>query len=304
MIVVSFGCILAMDYVHCLIKMSKKIYFISGCIILNCAAIFTGLLGQYWRFFISLLLLFTCGILLIRINPFLRKYIGWLLIFGPYLGLLLIAFIISFFYENFKGYPLFIGSLITVFLAFLISGKKKSEIIKSIIVFTISLGAVTTMLPSYFSYIFHPNNPKEGLIIKNIKLYDADGSCFDVHSQGKIIVLDLWDTSCGVCIKEFPKFESLKREFEKDSLLEFYSVNLPLDRDNFSRTIKYTQPYTFEKLYADKNVRTQLGIKLIPQYIIIDGKGAIRYIGSLHTGKLDFYKNFYTLIDNIKNEQN
>jgi len=114
--------------------------------------------------------------------------------------------------------------------------------------------------------------------------------------------LDIWNSSCGICIKKFPDFEKLKNEFSKDSSMVFYTLNLPMQRflEEKQDVEKYTKPYSFGKLYADKSVQAQLNINAVPQYMIIDKNKKVRYLGTLNTGTFEFYNNFYSIIEKIK----
>ena len=117
--------------------------------------------------------------------------------------------------------------------------------------------------------------------------------------KSKIIVLDFWKTSCGVCFKKFPDFEKYYLEFKGNPNIEFYSVNVPIQRDEFLKVVKLVDGlnYEFPTLYATSIKEAEnLGIHSYPHLLILkDGK--VRYSGRLETDKNIF-------VNHIKSEIN
>jgi len=276
----------------------KKSLFILYCCVFYAAVLLSGYLGNIWQFFIIANLCFFCGIYLLNNNPFTNKIIGYVLL-GIYPFLLLIAFISSFFSLGFAGYPLVAIIAIEIPIIIRIYKKPKKTILKYSSVFIILLCVITATLPDYYNYRYQETNINSDKKLPLLELYNSRNEPV-VFNKNKIIVLDIWTSSCGICIKQFPKFEALKNELKNDTLIQFYSLNLPLKRDVRKKISKYTQPYSFDKLYAGNEVQNQLKINFVPKYIIIDKNSNIRYIGSLNTGTFEFYKNFYTIINELK----
>lgn len=103
----------------------------------------------------------------------------------------------------------------------------------------------------------------------------------------KIIALDFWTTSCGVCFKKFPDYEKVYNDFKNNPEIEMYSVNVPLKRDTFEQTVSLVEKlnYTFPTLYSTSNEETRnLGVQAYPHLIILKN-GKIRYSGRLETDK-------------------
>ncbi|POS00557.1 thioredoxin-like protein [Flavobacterium croceum DSM 17960] len=104
----------------------------------------------------------------------------------------------------------------------------------------------------------------------------------------KIIVLDFWSTSCGICFEKFPDLEELHNKYKENNRVEIYAVNFPLKRDKFNTTIKILDSigYKFKKVYAQSSseIENKLHFNTFPHLIIIkDGK--IRYDGMFETEK-------------------
>lgn len=286
--------------------MSKSL-FIFFCIILHCIAFFIGALGQLVAFPIEGLLFTFGGIYLLKNNPFVNKKIGYLFIFGLFPSILFAAFIYSFFDVDggFLGYPSTLLLFISIIIAFLVYKKPNKQLLKIGVVYFVFLATFTALLPNF--YIWQAENKHNFEIVEkdlpDLKIFDENGNSLDLKkADGKIVVLDIWNSSCGICIKKFPDFEKLKNEFSGDSSIVFYTLNLPMQRflEEKQDVEKYTNPYSFGKLYAEKNVQAQLNINAVPQYMIIDKNKKVRYMGSLNTGTFEFYNNFYSIIEKIK----
>lgn len=282
--------------------MSKSI-FILYCVILQCIAFCSGAFGQLVAFPVVGLLFFVGGIFLLRKNPFQNKQIGYILIFGLYPSLFFGMFIFSFNEPGFIGKPQTFILLISIIFAFLLYKKNNQQLIKIGAVYLLFLAISSALLPNYFNWLFEDKYELVEKDLPNLKIFDENGNPLDFKkTDGKIIVLDIWNSSCGICIKKFPDFEKLKNEFSKDSSMVFYTLNLPMQSflEEKKDVEKYTKPYSFGKLYADKSVQAQLNINAVPQYMIIDKNKKVRYLGTLNTGTLEFYNNFYSIIEKIK----
>ncbi|MBT4863941.1 MAG: TlpA family protein disulfide reductase [Planctomycetaceae bacterium] len=46
--------------------------------------------------------------------------------------------------------------------------------------------------------------------------------------KGKVVVVDIWTTTCGTCVEEFPKFAALQKQFPKDKIA-LISLNCDYD---------------------------------------------------------------------------
>lgn len=284
--------------------MSKSLFIIC-CIMLQLISLFIGYFGQAVAFSIVGFLFSFGGLFLLKKNPFQNKKIGYILIFGLYPSLIFGMFIFYFNDPAYGGHPQTLILFISILCAFIVHKKSNPQLIKIGAVYLLFLGVLTTLLPNYYNWRLQ-NKYKYEILEKDLpelKTFDENGKPLDLKkADGKIIVLDIWNSSCGICIKKFPDFEKLKNEFSKDSSIVFYTLNLPMKRfiEKKKEVEKYTNPYSFGKLYADDNVQKQLNINSVPQYMIIDKNKKVRYLGSLNTGTLEFYNNFYSIIEKIK----
>lgn len=283
--------------------MLTKSKFILYCIILNCAVFFLTSLSFNIRFLLTGLLLYFCGFFLLNRSPYKNLSVSLILIYGLWFFTIAGMFLAALFiYTNelFLGTPLLVISTIAITAATL-NHKSFSSFKKTAVIFTLMIGILAYLLPNYYVYIRNKPNDVISKPVPELTLYDETGKSFNLRDRaGKIIVLDLWNSSCGVCIKAFPKFEALHNEFKNDTTIEFYSVNIPIRKvDEKDRAKKFTAKYSFSKLYADINASKALNITSVPQHMIIDKNQNITYIGGLYTEPNVFYNNFYTIIKDI-----
>ncbi len=134
-----------------------------------------------------------------------------------------------------------------------------------------------------------------------IELYTEDDTLIELDDgvKGKVVVLDFWTTSCGVCFKKFPDFEEVYLKFINNPKVEIYSVNIPVKRDTLEKTKKLVKRlnYKFPTLYAKSNeIPEKYGFNTFPHLIILKS-GNIRYNGQLVVGKK---VKFYNLVQEIE----
>jgi thiol-disulfide isomerase/thioredoxin len=66
------------------------------------------------------------------------------------------------------------------------------------------------------------------------QFWDAQGnrvSLADLKVQGKILVVDLWATWCGGCVREMPTFAKLQSAYRGRVVIAPISMDLPKDRE-------------------------------------------------------------------------
>ena len=113
--------------------------------------------------------------------------------------------------------------------------------------------------------------------IKEFKFPDKNGNQVSLTSlNDKIVIIELWATWCGPCIKEMPKIPGLK---ESNPNIEFYSISLDKTSDKMKKFIeknKYDWPIVFG---GDEELNRELweyfNIVAIPKYYTVDREGTI-----------------------------
>ena len=121
---------------------------------------------------------------------------------------------------------------------------------------------------------------------------------------GKVVVFDIWHSACGSCFKKFPELQQLYNEYSNDTTVKIISLNMPLDKDGGLRPAKYTEKYSFDKLYfLNAAEYEKVSIQGAPLVLILDKKGNCRYAGQLNSGWNIFTGNTRRIINKLKQEQ-
>ena len=143
-------------------------------------------------------------------------------------------------------------------------------------------------------------NAKQTRKSPKIELLTANNDSVRLDSiQNKIIVLDFWTTSCGVCFRKFPNYEKVYLDYQNNNLVNLFTVNIPNRRDTIGQAKKMIEKYNykFSTLYANSDsIPKSLGFNKYPHLVIIKN-GQIRYNGLLVVDK-DIY--FNRLTDEIE----
>jgi thiol-disulfide isomerase/thioredoxin len=159
------------------------------------------------------------------------------------------------------------------------------------------------LFPNYFIY-YHNHNAEKNIPFSKVTLLNDKKEKIELQ-EDKIIVLDFWSTSCGICFEKFPNLEDTFQKYKNNSKVQIYTVNVPLQGEKFEETTKILDSigYNFPKLYAQsaKEVETKLNFNLFPHLIVIKN-GKIRYDGQLVTEKSSLIYNIETEIDKLLKE--
>lgn len=87
-----------------------------------------------------------------------------------------------------------------------------------------------------------------------------------------IVVLDFWNTGCGVCVKKFPALEEVHLIWNQDPDVAIYSVNVPMKRDSIGDAEKFIaqKGYHFPIIYCTSdNFFNTFGLNSFPSILII-----------------------------------
>ena len=119
---------------------------------------------------------------------------------------------------------------------------------------------------------------------------DASDSAF---SKDKIIILDFYITSCGVCFRKFPELQNLYDKYKADNRVSIFCVNIPMktDGDGLATKLIRDRYYTFPILLANEKLESLMKITSYPTVLLIQHdsifyKGDISKIGDQLKQKL------------------
>lgn len=115
--------------------------------------------------------------------------------------------------------------------------------------------------------------------------------------KDKIVVINLWFSSCGPCLKEFPILSQWKEELPD---VTFLSVDFE-KKEIVSRIVK-ERNFTWIHLYDDNYFCKYLDGEGFPFFIVLDKQGVIRYFGN---GATDAVRGeVLKTIQTLRNEDN
>lgn len=159
------------------------------------------------------------------------------------------------------------------------------------------------MLNDFFNYelVTRELDPS---VLKHPVIYEDDTITLE-SLKGKIVVLDAWNTSCGVCFKKFPDFDNVYNEFKSNDEVVILAVNTPNRRDkegDAKRKIE-SKGYDFENLFftADSTAKA-LNIHLYPQLVYINRDQTKALYSSLDTSPL-LWNNPYRVIRRLLRDE-
>ena len=210
----------------------------------------------------------------------------------------------SIYLRSYQTYPIWILGMISVVAAYVVLKNIRSMILRVLLLALIpAIGAVFVM-PNNFSYVYRKEN-LSSYQIQRASLVDQSGTKVSLDDlKGKVVVFDVWSSSCIICIKKFPDLQKLHDRYRHDSTVKIISLNIPLDRDKQLKPEKFTMPYSFGKLYfSHQSEADKLSIKAVPLILIFDKNLSCRYAGDLNFGWNIFIGNVETIIDNLKSEK-
>jgi thiol-disulfide isomerase/thioredoxin len=121
------------------------------------------------------------------------------------------------------------------------------------------------------------------------RILDASGkriALADIKAQGKLLVVDLWATWCGGCVREMPTFAKLQAAYAGRIVVAPVSMDAPKDREKARTFVAQFSPLPFLQSPADPwppALTTALAPKVrsFPTAIIYDrnGKEVARMMG-------------------------
>ncbi|RNC87841.1 MAG: hypothetical protein ED556_01230 [Winogradskyella sp.] len=193
--------------------------------------------------------------------------------------------------------PVLIAPILGLTFSFLSNYNLKNFIIYGL--FSSIIGYL--FMPNWIEYVTDSENPINKEFPK-LSILDIDDKPFK-FPKNKTIIMDLWSSNCGVCIKKFPEFENLKNKYKENEKIEFYSLNLPLKKDSLKNVKRIVRNYQFTSLFAQNiDAWKKLNNSTVPKILIINASNKIVYKGNLNDKWYLLYNDINKLIKkNTKN---
>lgn len=101
--------------------------------------------------------------------------------------------------------------------------------------------------------------------------------------RGKLVILDMWNTTCKTCIARFPHMEELQKHF--GDKIQIFIVNPYQTQGQIDNAWKTFEPVKNKKLpnlpsITGPTILAKLfPARFVPHHVWIDGKGIVRLIG-------------------------
>jgi thiol-disulfide isomerase/thioredoxin len=103
--------------------------------------------------------------------------------------------------------------------------------------------------------------------------------------KGKVILLDFWNSHCGVCFREFPKVQTMYDKYKTNANVKLYSVNSffqDIDKDGDALRFIKQRSYTFPVLICkEESTLKKMKIIAYPAVLIIDKNGELVFRGNI-----------------------
>jgi thiol-disulfide isomerase/thioredoxin len=237
---------------------------------------------------------------------FTKTHINKAIVFGIFIiPFLLIFVLLSQVWEFPIAVLIFIVlSLLTSFFSSRITKNRKKHVALVLSIYLIFTAFNFILMMNWSEYLHSRNDVLTEIHFKE-NINTPNGELIqNVAFKNKIIVLDLWTTSCSVCFKKFPELENFHNKNKDRNDIEIYALNLPLKRQELSEiknVIKQLE-YDFPFLISENtfsHFRETYNINGVPSVIVLNKKGKIVYNSSFNNNPLIFVNNLQSIVDEI-----
>lgn len=100
----------------------------------------------------------------------------------------------------------------------------------------------------------------------------------------KIVLLDFWTTTCGLCFQKFPQLQAVHEKYKDDSSVKILAVNTPLEEDKPNQAFNdiHKRGHTFPVVITqDEDLAEKFGVKGYPTTFVINPNGKIIFKGDI-----------------------
>lgn len=249
------------------------------------------LLGMQYSVFFGILLFFILSVFCFRrYSPELSPYI---IFFALVIGecLLFVNVIYDFFFGHLWFLPQLAAQTVAILFGFVYSNAKRPiRFLAPILTVAFAVFMFVAGCSYWLHFLNFGNFTGRIHAIKipvEINGTDQNGRKI-VHNDlaGKVVVLDFWTTTCGVCFEKFPKLQNFYDKHRSTPDISIIALNKPLDEDKGNPfPVIEAEGYTFPILLPDDEyLPEKFGVFLYPTTIIVDQDGKMVYRGDIENG--------------------
>ena len=112
-------------------------------------------------------------------------------------------------------------------------------------------------------------------VIANASFTDFDGNAVSLSDyEGKIVLIDFWETWCGPCLQVFPAMDSLRTEYPNDFAVIAVNTGWTDSKEEATSFIAEND-YDFVFARDNEDVLASLGVPGIPFKVFVAPNGDI-----------------------------
>jgi len=102
--------------------------------------------------------------------------------------------------------------------------------------------------------------------------------------ENKIVLLDFWITTCGLCFRKFPQVQAAYDKYKNNPSVAIYTVNNPVEENKPNQVFEMIKEegYSFPVVIpTDEHLAEKFGVKGYPTTFVINPNGQIVYKGDI-----------------------
>jgi thiol-disulfide isomerase/thioredoxin len=116
-----------------------------------------------------------------------------------------------------------------------------------------------------------------GIVAPELELENLEGERAKLSDlRGKVVLLNFWEIWCGPCIESIPKINDMVNKYASE---DFAVWSIVSDDKTFSKVPSFVtrRDFNYPVYYGTKDDAEKYYVKGVPEYVIIDRNGIIKY---------------------------